>query len=249
MDAMGFTVRERDEVRRRLLDAARADPAVVGAAHTGSYAAGTADRWSDIDLGLAVDGPLAPAIDRWTGLLYRDFGAVHHWDLPSGSSVYRVFLLPGCLEADIAFTPAADFGPRGPHWRTVFGDAAPARPAAPPGPGDLAGLAWHHALHARVSIERCRPWQAEYWIGALREKVIALTCLRLGHPASHARGADLLPDEVTAPLAATLVGTLDEADLRRALAAATAALDAELSRTDPALADRLRPTLTEVAGA
>ncbi len=242
-----FSTRERDGVRRRLLDAAHADPAVVGAAHTGSYAAGTADRWSDIDLGLAVDGPLPPTIARWTDLLYRDFGAVHHWDLPSGSSVYRVFLLTGCLEADVAFTPAADFGPRGPHWRTEFGGTAPPRPPAPPDPGDLAGLAWHHALHARVSIERGRLWQAEHWIGALREKVIALACLRLGHPTSYAKGAHLLPDEVTGPLTETLVGTLDEATLRRALSAATTALDAELARTDPRLAARLRPTLAGIA--
>jgi hypothetical protein len=44
------------------------------------------------------------------------------------------------------------------------------------------------------------------------------------------------------------VGALDRTELRRALAAATHALAAELVRTDPALADRLRPVLMELAG-
>ncbi len=34
--------------------------------------------------------------------------------------------------------------------------------------------AWHHALHARASIGRGRLWQAEYWIGAVRDLVLAL---------------------------------------------------------------------------
>jgi hypothetical protein len=29
-----------------------------------------------------------------------EFGALHHWDLPWGSTVFRVFLLPGCLEVE-----------------------------------------------------------------------------------------------------------------------------------------------------
>ena len=53
-----FSVEERDAVRRRLLELAEADPAVPAAAITGSHAAAAADRWSDIDLALAVDGPL-----------------------------------------------------------------------------------------------------------------------------------------------------------------------------------------------
>jgi hypothetical protein len=115
----------------------------------------------------------------------------------------------------------------------------------PPGgradPGNLIGLAWHHALHVRVCIERRRWWQAEHWIGAVRAQVIALACLRLGHPTSYAKEAHLLPAQLTAPLEATLVRSLDEAELRRALASAVAALTAELDRTDPALAAPTAP--------
>jgi len=159
-------------------------------------------------------------MDTWTAKLYRDFGALHHWDLPAGAIIYRVFLLPGWLEADIAFMPAAEFGP--------------------------AGRAWHHALHARTCIERGKLWQAEYWVSGLRDLVLALACARLGHPVSYGKGAHLLPAEVTDPLRDALVTALEPAELRRALAAAASALDHELDRTDQALASRLHPLLSEL---
>jgi hypothetical protein len=240
-----FTVAERDSVRERLLGSAGSDPAIVGAAVTGSQAVGGSDRWSDVDLAFAVDGPLGDAMRRWTKLLYDDFAAVHHWDLPSGSAVYRVFLLPGFLEVDLAFTPAADFGPRGPAWQTVFGEAV-SQPQPAADHHHLAGLAWHHALHAWVCLQRSRWWQAEQWISALRGQLIALACSRLGLVTGHAKGAHLLPADVVAPLDATLVRRIEEAELYRALTAATAALTTELGRTDPALASRLGPLLAEL---
>jgi predicted nucleotidyltransferase len=244
-----FAVEDRERVLQLLLELAEDDRAVAAAAITGSLATGQGDRWSDVDLALAIRGQLGTALDRWTMRLYQELGALHHWDLESGPSVYRVFLLPDWLEVDIAFTPEADFGPRGPTWRTVFGSSGP--PAAVPRPkGDfLAGLAWHHALHARVCIERGRRWQAEYWISGVRDQVLALAALRLGHPASYAKGAHLLPAEVAAPLEAALVRSLDEAELRRALDAAVTSLEAELRRSDPDLAARLRPMLAELPGA
>ncbi|GII22375.1 hypothetical protein [Planosporangium mesophilum] len=238
-----FAVSHRNRVRELLLALAEADPAVVGAAVTGSYGG---DRWSDIDLAFAIQGRLGAALERWTERLYRDFDALHHWDLPSGSTVYRVFLLPGWLEVDLAFTPSAEFGPHGPNWRVVFGSAVPGEPGTPPSHDRLAGLAWHHALHARVCIERRRWWQAEHWISAVRDQTLALACLRLGYPTDYAKGAHLLPAALTAPLEATLVRSLDETELRRALAAAVTTLAAELACTDAALAARLRPLLAEL---
>ena len=242
-----FTVEERDAVRRRLLELAQEDPTVGAAAITGSAAAGSADRWSDIDLAFAIRGDMPRALLHWTSVLYAEFAALHHWDLPFGSSIYRVFLLPGCLEVDIAFTPEADFGPRGPNWRTVFGETVEVPTTEPPSRDDLVGLAWHHVLHARICIERGKPWQAEWLIGGVREHVLALACVRLGYSARFAKGTDLLPPDVTAAVEPALVRSLDEAELRRALGVAAGALTAELERTDEALAERLRPTLEELA--
>lgn len=243
-----FSVEERDRVRMRLLELAETDPRVAAAAITGSYAAGESDDWSDIDLAFAIRGELAPALEAWTEHLYREFHALHHWDLPFESSIYRVFLLPDWLEVDIAFTPAADFRPRGPKWRTLFGESGETTSSAPPSRDDLAGLGWHHVLHARACIERGKPWQAEWLINGIREHVLALACLRLGYPASYAKGADLLPAKLTAPLEATLVHSLAQEELRRALAEAAAALRAELDRGDSALGARLGPMLTELTG-
>jgi hypothetical protein len=241
-----FTGEQRKRVRQRLLGLAEADASICGAAITGSHAGGGGDEWSDIDLAFGVDGPLGPAMDNWTDLLYRDFGAVHHWDLPAGTTIYRVFLLPGWLEVDIAFLREAEFGPLGPHWRMVFGTAVTLDPPASPDVRTLAGRGWHHALHARACIARGSRWQAEYWISAVRDLVVPLACLRLGYPASYAKDAHLLPAEVTAPLEEALVGSLDPAELRRALTAATGSLAAELERTDQALAARLNPMLAEL---
>ncbi|MEU9450325.1 hypothetical protein [Streptomyces sp. NPDC048277] len=241
-----FTARQRDRVRERLLARAETDGTVTGAALTGSHAVGAGDRWSDIDLVLAVRGEPATTADRWTRWLYDDLDVRHHWDLPAGRTVVRVFLLPGWLELDLTFAPEAEFGPRGPQWRTLFGRAQPLDPFAAPDHGTLAGLVWHHALHARVSIERGRWWQAEHWISAMRDHTITLACLRLGHTTAYAKGAHLLPAELTAPLETTLVRSLTEPELRRALTAtATLAVD-EVERSDPALAARLRPMLEEL---
>jgi hypothetical protein len=241
-----FTIAQRDRVRERLLELAESDPGVAAAAITGSYATGEGDEWSDIDLAFAIPGQLAESLDRWTELLYGDFGALHRWDLPWGSTVYRVFLLPDCLEVDIAFAPVAEFGPRGPKWRAVFGESVDVTPSPPPRSDDLVGLAWHHVLHARACIERGKPWQAEWLISGVRDHVLTLACLRLGLTTSFAKGTDLLPPEVTEPVEATLVRSIDEVELRRALGAAVSALTDELKRTEPELAIRLQATLVEL---
>jgi predicted nucleotidyltransferase len=116
-----FTAEQRDRVRERLLELARADEDVLGAAITGSYAAGGGDEWSDVDLAFAIRGDLEPAVERWTEILHGELGAVHHWDLRFRGTVYRVFLLPSGLEIDIAFAPPKEFRPRRPTWRTVLG--------------------------------------------------------------------------------------------------------------------------------
>jgi hypothetical protein len=242
-----FTAEQRDHVRQRILEVAQADPRVIAGALTGSMAFGGGDRWSDIDVAFGiVEGSTPEAVlDDWTAVFAREWRVLDHFDLPFGSSVYRVFLLPSGLEVDVAVTPAADFGARGPQFQVLFG---PTRhvPATPqPSASSLIGLSWHHVLHAHASIERHRLWQAEYWIGAIREHVLALACLRLGENARERRGVDRLPSTVTDPLAETFVRSLDEPELRRALAVATRCLIGELEAWDPTLCARLSPLLHE----
>jgi predicted nucleotidyltransferase len=249
-----FTIEQRDYVRDRVLEMAKADPRVTGGAMVGSIAGGAEDEWSDIDITFAITGgtSLQAVLEEWTQVLERELGVLHYWDLRSGPSIYRVFLLPSGLEIDVSVTPEQEFGARGPRFRPLFGiarqpEAAP-QVTTPPtieAARFTIGLGWHHVLHARSSIERGKPWRAEYWISGLRDETLALMCRRLGVEASEARGIDRLPASVTDPLMDALVRSLDEPELRRALAAATTCFIGELEAWDPALCERLKPLLQE----
>ncbi|HEY7781304.1 MAG TPA: hypothetical protein VIC85_13930 [Ktedonobacterales bacterium] len=244
-----FTPEARNRIRDHVVALARSDPRVTAAARTGSTAGGAEDAWSDIDLafGIADDTNPMVVLDDWTDTFRRDLGALHDWDLPAGASLYRVFLLPDGLELDIGVTPQREFGPRGPHFQTLFGTSGPLTPPPSPDTRSLIGMSWHHVLHARACIERAKPWQAEYWISALRDHTLALACLRLGEPADYGRGLDRLPAPVTGPFADALVRSLETPELRRALAAATTCLIRELDAWDPALSARLGPLLRDYA--
>jgi hypothetical protein len=243
-----FTSDQRDAVRRQLLGRAQQDPRITGAAVTGSAADGREDRWSDVDLffGVADQVALEAVLTDWSGYLY-DLGALHHFDVKVPAAVYRAFLLPSCLEVDLGFTPADQFGPVGPQFRGVFGEPAKVAPAPRPDPDHLIGLAWHHVLHARSCVERHQPWQAEYWISGVRDQALALACLRFGKPAHYAKGADALPVAVTGGLEDALVRSLEPEELRRALRAAATRLVAELYATDPKQAHRLEGPIRELA--
>ncbi|HEY1351566.1 MAG TPA: hypothetical protein VGF67_18255 [Ktedonobacteraceae bacterium] len=244
-----FTVQQRDRVRQYVLAMARSDPRVTGGALIGSKAAGAEDCWSDIDLtfGIAAGHAIEPVMDDWTRILEQEFGVLDHFDLRAGSSLYRVFLLPDGLEIDLSVTPAEAFGARGPHFQMLFGSAAQPEALPPaPEPGQHIGLGWHHVCHARSCIERNRPWQAAYWIDELRNHTLVLACIRLGENPAYGRGIDRLPTSVTDPLVATFVRSLDQAEVRRALAVATHCLLAEIAHCDPAHARRLEPLLHEI---
>jgi hypothetical protein len=240
-----YTPEERDGVRARLLERARADDRVTGAALTGSAALGNEDRWSDVDLflGVAESAELDEVIADWTTSLYEEVEAIHHWDVRAGAALYRVFLLQSGLQVDIAFTPELDFGARSPSFELAFGEPVDVPPPEPPAFADVVGLGWLGLLHARKAIERARPWEAAYWIGSVRDQTITLACLRLGESPYYSRGADALPIGITAPLEETLVCAPRPGELRRALRAARQCLLEEIGQTDAALADRLEQAL------
>ncbi len=87
---------------------ASSDPRVVGGAVLGSLAHDEGDEWSDLDLMFAVadDVPVTEVLEAWSRAVVREFDAVQLFDLPSGPIIYRVFLLPNCLELDLSLTPA-----------------------------------------------------------------------------------------------------------------------------------------------
>ncbi len=242
-----FSVADRDRLRDRVLQLAGADSRVVAGAAVGSLALGGGDRWSDLDLTFAVAeaSPLSDVLEEWTRLLVDEFQAVQLFDLPAGPSIYRVFLMPGCLQFDLSFTPASKFGATGPKFQLLFGNAVE-KPYAPvPSAQELFGYAVHHALRARFCIERGRLWQAEYWISSLRDFALNLACRSHGLPTSHARGYDELPLGVREKFKTSLVSSLERDELLRALAAAIDAL-LEESGEVPELAAQVEPRLREL---
>jgi len=245
-----FSAEERDRLREQIIATARADKRITGAALTGSSALGNQDEWSDIDLffGVRDQDELAGAMVDMTDWMYREHGALHHFDVVAGPATYRVFLMPSTLQVDLAFTPASSFGAVTPSFKVLFGEPVEREHYAPPAASSLLDYGWLYALHARSSIERGKVWQAEYMIGMVRDQVLAAACVRHGLPWREARGMDRLPSEEKHRLEAALVRSLEPAELRRALKAVIDCLAAEIERDDPALARRLEPALREVAG-
>jgi predicted nucleotidyltransferase len=217
-----FTVEEREAARAFVLKMASDDSRVTAGAVVGSFARAAADRWSDLDLTFAVadDVPLDDVLGDWTRQLKAALDGVPLWDLQVRDRTYRVFLLRGCLQVDLSFTPASQFRPAGPAFALLFGHAGPADAPPPPTPDHFFGLGVVQALHGRRSIERARYWQAEQAISQVRECALSLACLQRGLDPSHGRGLDDLPADTLAPVAATLVASVEPDRLRAALGSA-----------------------------
>jgi len=239
-----FSVSDRNLIRERVLQLARSDSRVVAGAVVGSLALDEGDRWSDLDLTFAVADDLSvyDMLEDWTRQLVDEFDAVHLFDLPSGPSIYRVFLLPGCLQFDLSFTPASKFGASGPKFKLLFGSSVEKLYAQQTSAHELFGYAVHHALRARFCIERGRCWQAEYWISGVRDYALSLACRRRGLPANNGRGYDALPSTMRENFKGALVTSLERDELLRALGCVIEGL---LSETDEVqeLAVKVEPQL------
>jgi hypothetical protein len=253
-----FTVEQRDALCEHVLQFAEEDERVVAGAAVGSLAVDGGDRFSDLDLtfGIADHVPTAEVLDDWTRNLIGERHAVHLADLERGPTTYRVFLLPDALQFDLSMTPAAQFRPAGPRFRLLFGETAAddSEVPRPPGAGsifiptpavarDLFGWGVIYAVHARACIERGRVWQAEHYVGAVRDHALSLACLRQGLPAVQARGYDDVSAETLARFVDAHVGAVEPGALRVALAASVLALmhegaEARLPHAD-AVAQRL----------
>jgi len=260
-----FTIEQRDSLRERVQRLAEEDERVVAGALVGSLAVDAGDRFSDLDLTFAVADhvQVADALDDWTRALFRDLDAVALAELERAPTTYRIFLLPDALQLDLSITPAAQFRPAGPRFRLLFGETAggesetPGPPAGggiflptPPVEGDIFGWGVIYALHARACIERGRIWQAEHYVGAVRDHALSLACLRRGVPAAQARGYDDLPAEILARFDDAHVGALEPGVLRAALAASVLVLmregaEARLPHA-PIVAERLAELAAEI---
>ena len=89
-------------------------------------------------------------------------------------------------------------------------------------------------------------WQAEHYVGAVRDHALSLACLHRGLPAAQARGYDELPSETLAGFDQTHIGSLEPDALRRALAASALALLNEGTEADLPEVDVVAERLAEL---
>ena len=237
-----FTVADRGRVRDRVLELADADERVVSGAVVGSLALGDGDRWSDLDLtfGVADGVAVEEVLEDWSRTLADELAAIPLFDIWGGAALYRVFLLPGCLQVDLSFAPQASFGARTPRFRLLFGTAAELDQIEPRQPEELLGYAVHHVLRARFSLERDKRWLAEYWLSAARDDALALACALRGLPTSEGRGFEELPAQVLSGFEEALPRSLDRAELLRALAAMVEGLLSVAGELGAPVEERLR---------
>jgi hypothetical protein len=243
-----FTPAEREWLRSELVSAARKDPNLCAAAHTGSGASARLDRWSDIDLALCLkpDASLERVVAEWTELLYRSHSAVAHLDIMRGPTLFRVFLLEHTLQVDVAFWRAEDFAAIGPNFRLIFGQAGQPHYTPQPDPLFLIGMAWLYALHVRSSLARGRILQVEYMLSGMRNHVAELTSLRCGVNPHQGRGLDDLP-RLERDIAATHIPrSLEPSELKRAFQSTMRGLLEEVRHVDGAVASRLSGPLNDI---
>jgi hypothetical protein len=146
--------------------------------------------------------------------------------------------MPGALQVDLSFTPAADFGARGPRFELLFGEAQDHGSPLPPPAAHLHGLAAHHVVRARFCVARGRVWQAEHWLSMARDHVLELACLERGLVTAQGRGFDELPADVLESMMSALPASLEPAELLRALRAVVEGLGR--AGADPVVLERLR---------
>ena len=242
-----FGVEERNRIRDRVLEMAASDKRIVAGAVVGSLALNEGDRFSDLDLTFSVadEFSIYDVLEEWTRQIVAEFDAAHLFDVTSGASIYRVFLLPSCLQFDLSFTPASKFGAIGPKFKLLFGTAVEKPYLQTQSVHELFGYAVHHALRARFCIERGRYWQAEYWVSSLRDYALAIACHRHGLPVSYARGFDHLPLDVLEPFKGALVSSLERDELLRALKVAIDGLLHESVEVQE-LATKVEPQLRQL---
>lgn len=248
-----YTAEERGGLVTTVADLLRGDTRVEGVILVGSLANG-GDRWSDIDLLVAVaDGDnVGEVADGWRARLYEALPVVHHLEvsLDDGQRLLCL-LLDTMLEIDLEFTPTARLSVYEP-FRLIYDRSGAVEaalrspPTWQPTQVDWTGAAgdfWHDVLHACIAVRRGRRWQALFYLERVRTATLRLASQRRGFYAGELNYVDDLPNELLRALRPTLVASLEPTALLAGIAAAARGFLVELREVEPTLADDLERTL------
>ena len=197
-----YTPDERDEIATRLIELLRGDERV---AHVELSRLGRSRLRRPL-VGrrpASSRSPRGSTSGRWqtpgSRAIYEALPVVHHFAVAFGDEHVRGFLLENLLEVDVGFQPAA--GREDGEW---------------PGPGSRERGRLRRGttpLHAGVAVARGRPWRAQYYIGLLRWRTLALATRPARARAHEYKGVDDLPAELLEPLEDALPRSLDPAEL------------------------------------
>ena len=178
--------------------------------------------------------------------MYGEHGAVEHFDVWSGTTLYRVFLTDSSLQVDLSFWRYEGFAGTGEPFSVIFGESNPAAALRSVDVSALVGMGWLYALHVRSAIARRRLWQAMSMLDGLRDRALTVACFRAGLRTDQARDFDLLDAELLARFRASLARDAELAEVRRAFGVTTELFLDQVGALDIVLADRLRDPLHEL---
>jgi len=175
-----FTPAYRKIIRDKIIQKIKDDENITSAAVIGSYARNEVDDYSDIDLtfGISKEVSQRNILTRYKTFIQTEFDGVFLFDLQQDETVYGVFLLPGCLQVDLSFTPQASFGPRAHPFVLLFGNQQAYKTASPHEPiEDKFGLIVHHLLRTKVCIERNQFDKAQEWLVQSEKHLLELNSI------------------------------------------------------------------------
>ena len=233
-----FTLEEREETANIVEDVLAADERVIGFQRVGSGVGDGGDRHADVDYAVVIERRAVPrevARDA-AGRMEQLLPVVGHYDVPFDELRVASFLLENALEVDLIIGHDHALARFFPEWPRSTGEPTERGRR-------LVEFVWHDVTHAATALVRGRLWRSLYHVERVGDAALELAALRHGLEAAHFREIDDLGDDELAPLAATLVGRLERAELAAALRTATGSFFAAARRLDASLPGRLEETL------
>ena len=247
-------------ILRRLLSEAQRDPRVRALQIQGSIGRGTADRHSDLDLGMVVTDDAWPVlVDEMAALVHRLGEVVDDYYQyvpgPESPDMFRAWAhFAGGFQLDLMVLPGSRLMGSGPDGRTLIDHDGvllrtdhPMRVAQPVDIAKWAFLCWQNLAETVKYLERDRPVAAAEWLNSARQATIS--CWAAAHGVEYAGYANVAAARlgISCPWPAGLEKTYatPEPDSVSASAAALAQLQAQ---TDLLLSDRLGIPSRPLAG-
>jgi predicted nucleotidyltransferase len=239
------------QVLRRLLAEVEPDVRVRALQIQGSLGRGTADKSSDLDIGMVVTDEVWPEIAGEMPALVNRLGEVadDYYQFvpgPENPDVFRAWaLLSDGIQIDLLLMPSSLLLGSGPDGRTLLDRDSrllrtdhPMRVTAPADIAKWAFLCWQNIAEAVKYLERDRPLAAAEWLNSSRQATIS--CWAAAHGLEYAGYANVAAARlgVSCPWPDGLEKTYSRPEVGAVLASATALADLQ-ERTDSMLSERL----------